>query len=399
VKRTYFIAGSAAVIGRAIANPVLAQSRQTVTLPFPGGQRELAAFPQKRPLIVLTSRPVQLETPSAVFDDGEFTPNDAFFVRWHLPNIPTQIDPAAFRVRIRGAVEQPTEFALDELKTRFAAVDVNAVLECAGNSRAFSSPRVPGGQWANGAMGNARWRGIRLRDLLAQVKPQAGAIAVRFEGAERPALPVTPQFQKSLKLDVATDPNVILAYQMNGADLPVLNGYPLRLIVPGYFGTYWVKALNDIEVLTEPDDNYWMKTAYRVPDTPNYSVAPTDTGFATVPLSKLTIRSFITNVSDGAALTPGKTTIRGIAFDGGSGVRGVGFSSDGTATWRDATLGSDLGRFSFRRWTATFDAQPGREYLLASRATNADGEQQVDRWNPSGYARNAVETVRVAVGA
>ena len=142
-----------------------------------------------------------------------------------------------------------------------------------------------------------------------------------------------------------------------------------------------------------------MKTAYRVPDTPNYSVAPTDTGFATVPLSKLTIRSFITNVSDGAALTPGKTTIRGIAFDGGSGVRGVGFSSDGTATWRDATLGSDLGRFSFRRWTATFDAQPGREYLLASRATNADGEQQVDRWNPSGYARNAVETVRVAVGA
>jgi len=399
MKRTHFLAGSAAVAGTAIANRAFADAPQAITLPFQSGQRELTAFPQKRPLIVLTSRPVQLETPSSVFDVGEFTPNDAFFVRWHLPNVPTQIDPASFRVRVRGAVNRPADFALDELRTRFASVEVNAVLECAGNSRGFSSPRVPGGQWANGAMGNARWRGIRLGDVLAYVQPQAGAIQVRFEGAERPALTATPQFQKSLKLDVATDPNVILAYQMNGADLPVLNGYPLRLIVPGYFGTYRVKALNDIEVLTEPDENYWMKTAYRVPDTPNYSVTPTDSGFATVPLSNLTVRSFITNLAGGDSVPPGPTSFRGIAFDGGSGIRGVAVSSDGGTTWRDATLGPDLGRFSFRRWTATFEARPGQTYVLASRATSIAGEQQVDRWNPSGYARNAVETLTVTVTA
>jgi hypothetical protein len=124
---------------------------------------------------------------------------------------------------------------------------------------------------------------------------------------------------------------------------------------------------------------------------------PTDSGFATIPLSNLTVRSFITNVADGATLPPGRTTIRGIAFDGGSGIRNVAFSSDESMAWRDAKLGRDLGRFSFRRWTSTFDAEPGRKYVLASRATSVSGEQQVDRWNPSGYARNAVETVTISV--
>jgi DMSO/TMAO reductase YedYZ molybdopterin-dependent catalytic subunit len=342
---------------------------------------------------------VQLETPAYVFDAGDFTPNDAFFVRWHLSDVPTRIDPAAFRVNVRGSVGSPLALGLDDLRTKFDAVEVNAVLECAGNSRGFSSPRVPGGQWANGAMGNARWRGARLRDVLAHAQVGAGAVQVRFQGAERPALPTTPQFLKSLDLAVANDPNVILAYQMNGTDLPVLNGYPLRLVVPGYFGTYWVKALTDIEVLTAPDQNYWMKTAYRVPNTPNYSVAPTDSGFATVPLSNLTVRSFITNYNDGALIVPGRTTIRGIAFDGGSGIRSVSVSTDGKATWSDADLGPDLGKFSFRRWTATFDAQPGQSYVLASRAISNAGEQQVGRWNPSGYARNAVESLTVTVHA
>jgi hypothetical protein len=179
----------------------------------------------------------------------------------------------------------------------------------------------------------------------------------------------------------------------------VLNGYPLRLIVPGYFGTYWVTALNDIEVLNAADQNFWMKTAYRVPNTPNYSVAPTDSGYATVPLSNLTVRSFITNVAGGAVLAPGTVAIRGIAFDGGNGIRSVEFSSDGGTAWSPATLGRDLGRFSFRRWTTTFRAAPGARYALASRATSTTGETQVERWNPSGYAHNAVETLAVSVSA
>jgi sulfite dehydrogenase (cytochrome) subunit A len=396
MKRKHFLAASAAVAASAVAAPALAQ---TVTLPFDNGERALTAYPQKRQLIVLSSRPVQLETPAHVFDTGEFTPNDEFFVRWHLPDVPTRVDPAAFRVNVHGAVAAPVILGLDDLRSKFEAVEVNAVLECAGNSRGFSSPRVPGGQWANGAMGNARWRGARLRDVLARAQIAAGAVQVRFQGAERPALATTPQFLKSLDLAVAVDPNVILAYQMNGTDLPVLNGYPLRLIVPGYFGTYWVKALTDIEVLTEPDQNYWMKTAYRVPNTPNYSVAPTDTGFATVPLTNLTVRSFITNLTDGAAFAAGPKTIRGIAFDGGTGIRSVEISTDGGTTWRAVALGPDLGKFSFRRWTATLEAQAGQRYVLASRAVSNAGEQQVQRWNPSGYARNAVETVTVSVSA
>lgn len=396
MNRHHFVAGAAALAGAAIAAPARADR---LTLPFDPGERELATYPQKRRLIVLTSRPVQLETPAALFDYGEFTPNDAFFVRWHLPEVPTRIDPAAFRINVRGAVATPFALSLDELRTSFEAVDINAVLECAGNGRGFSSPRVPGGQWANGAMGNARWRGARLRDLLARAVPQAVAVQVRFQGAERAALPATPQFLKSLDLAVAVDPNVIIAYQMNGADLPVLNGFPVRLIVPGYFGTYWVKALTDIEVLAEPDQNYWMKTAYRVPKTPDNSVTPTDSGYATVPLSSLTVRSFITNFSSGAAIGAGPATVRGIAFDGGTGIRSVELSTDGGTTWQAAVLGPDLGKFSFRRWTASVDAKPGQHLLLASRAVSNRGEQQIKRWNPSGYERNEIETVALTVKA
>ena len=395
-RKRFLAASAAAAASAATAGPALAQ---TATLPFFNGDQTLARYPQKRELILLTSRPVQLETPFSVYDAGEFTPNDAFFVRWHLPNVPTSIDPSAFTVNVHGAVTTPATFGLDALRSQFESVEVNAVLECAGNSRGFTTPRVAGGQWANGAMGNARWRGVRLRDVLAAVQPATGAVQVRFQGAERPALATTPQFQKSLDLGVAVDPNILLAYQMNGADLPVLNGYPLRLVVPGYFGTYWVKALNDIEVLNAPDQNFWMKTAYRVPNTPNNSVAPADSGYATVPLSNLTVRSFITNITAGATIAAGRTAVRGIAFDGGNGIKTVGFSTDGGTTWSDATLGRDLGRFSFRRWTATFDAKPGQSLVLASRATSTTGEQQIERWNPSGYQHNAVETVPVTVQA
>jgi len=396
MKRHQFLAVTAAAAGSAIAAPALADG---ITLPFEPGERALASFPQKRQLIVLTSRPVQLETPFGLFDGGEFTPNDAFFVRWHLPEVPTRIDPATFRINVRGAIATPLALSLDDLRTKFEAVEINAVLECAGNGRGFSAPRVPGGQWANGAMGNARWRGARLRDVLARATPQSGALQVRFQGAERPALPATPQFLKSLDLAVATDPNVIIAYSMNGADLPVLNGFPVRLVVPGYYGTYWVKALNDIEVLSEPDQNYWMKTAYRHPKTPNNSVAPTDTGYATVPLTNLTVRSFITNFSDGARTGAGPVTIRGIAFDGGTGIRSVELSTDGGTTWNPATLGPDLGRFSFRRWTAPVTFTAGQRIVLASRAVSNAGEQQIKRWNPSGYERNEIETVAITVNA
>jgi DMSO/TMAO reductase YedYZ molybdopterin-dependent catalytic subunit len=185
---------------------------------------------------------------------------------------------------------------------------------------------------------------------------------------------------------------------MNGEPLPLLNGYPVRLVVPGWYATYWVKMLSSITVLDHVDDNFWMKTAYRIPDTPNNSVAPGSTGFPTIPINRMPVRSFVTNLADGATLAPGAHAVRGIAFDGGSGIRRVELSSDGGATWRAATLEEDVGRYSFRRWHATFDARAGT-MTLAVRATANDGSVQpaTPGWNPGGYLRNSIETYKVTV--
>jgi len=376
-------------------SPALTQ--QIVTLPFANGSRPLVAYPQKRPLILLTARPPQLETPFNVFDAGVFTPNDAFFVRWHLAGIPTSIDGSAFRIRVHGMVDRELSLSVDDLRRSFEPVEIAAVCQCSGNSRGYFQPRVPGGQWANGAMGNARWRGARLADVLKRAGIKSGAVQVRFNGLERPVLPTTPDFIKALDVDVATAPDVIVAYAMNDADLPLLNGYPARLVVPGYFATYWVKMLADVEVIGEVDQNFWMKTAYRIPAVNGGCIEPGQTP-ATVPISRMRIRSFITNLQDGAKIGAGRQTVRGIAFDGGSGIRGVDFSIDGGATWKAATLGQDYGKYSFRQWEASFDASAGQTYKVASRATANDGSVQPTTacWNPSGYLLNQIVTMTVS---
>jgi DMSO/TMAO reductase YedYZ molybdopterin-dependent catalytic subunit len=217
------------------------------------------AYPQKRPLIRLTTRPPQLETPFAVFNEGLITPNDAFFVRYHLADIPTSIDPATFRLRVHGSVRTPLELSLRELKALAAPVEVVAVNQCSGNSRGFFAPRVGGGQLAHGAMGNARWTGVPLKAVLERAGVNATARQVVCNGLDQPVVPTTPDFVKALELDHAMDGEVLLAYAMNGEDLPMLNGYPLRLVVPGYYGTYWVKHLNDLEVVDSVFSGFWMK--------------------------------------------------------------------------------------------------------------------------------------------
>ncbi|HXP92843.1 MAG TPA: molybdopterin-dependent oxidoreductase, partial [Candidatus Binatia bacterium] len=324
-----------------------ARAAATVTLPMENGTRPLVAFPQKRPLIVLTPRPPQLETPFQIFDEGILTPNDAFYVRWHLSGIPATVNGATHRIRVDGLVKHPMNLSIEDLRTKFPQVEVVAVNECSGNSRGLFSPRVAGGQWDNGAMGNARWTGVRLSDILAKAGLRDGVRQIRFSGLEKPPLPATPAFVKALSIeDVIDNGDILVAYEMNGAPLPLLNGYPVRLVVPGWYGTYWMKMLDNLEAIDTIDDNFWMKTAYRIPETPGNTVKPTDTGYKTVPINKLTVRSFVTNVQDGGRLRAGPRTIRGIAFDGGSGIKAVQFSSDGGQTWHNATLGEDYGRYS-----------------------------------------------------
>jgi DMSO/TMAO reductase YedYZ molybdopterin-dependent catalytic subunit len=388
-------AGAAALAASALPGTTLAQS--VVKLPFANGDRPLVAFPQKRPLIVLTPRPPQLETPFAVFDQGVYTPNDAFYVRWHLANIPQSVDAGAHRIAVTGAVNNALSLSMDDLG-KMDAVEVAAVNQCSGNSRGVFEPRVLGGEWHNGAMGNALWTGVRLRDILDRAGVKAGAKQVQFDGLDSGVFPGTPDFKKSLDLDLARGDDVIVAYAMNGEALPVLNGYPVRLVVPGWFGTYWVKMLSAITVLDKTDDNFWMKTAYRIPDTPHNDVVPGQTGYPTIPINTMPVRSFVTNVADGGALPAGSRQVRGIAFDGGSGIKRVEVSYDSGATWRDAALERDYGKYSFRRWNANLDVPPGT-FIVAVRATANDGTTQraTAGWNPSGYQRNVIETYQVSV--
>ena len=205
---------------------------ETVSLPIGNGERPIVGYPGKRPLIRMTTRPPQLETPFSVFDEGVITPNDAFFVRYHLADIPLTIDTERFRLDVQGKLDRPLSLSLSELKSGFEPVELTAVNQCAGNSRGFFEPRVAGGQWANGAMGNARWKGVPLKAVLNKAGVQPGAVQVSFQGLDRPAIPETPAFVKALELDHALDGEVMIAYAMNGEDLPWLNGFPLRLVFP-----------------------------------------------------------------------------------------------------------------------------------------------------------------------
>jgi sulfite dehydrogenase (cytochrome) subunit A len=367
----------------------------TATLPFDNGERPLVRFPQKRPMIGLTSRPPQLETPFSIFNDGPITPNNAFFVRYHLADIPYDLDPDKFTLEIKGKVDKPLKLSLKEIK-KLKPVELVAVNQCSGNSRGFLNPRVAGGQLGNGAMGNARWRGVPLKTLLDMAGVQPGAKQVTFGGMDGPVSDRTPDFAKALDFDHANDGEVMLAYGMNGDDLPLLNGFPLRLIVPGYYGTYWVKHLNEITVIDSVFDGFWMKSAYRIPDAPNNSVEPGTAPKATIPINRFNVRSFITNVADGAKVKPGNTALKGIAFDGGKGIKEVAVSIDGGKTWTPAKLGKDLGKYSFREWKLKV-ALPAGASEIKVRATNNAGDTQPMEplWNPAGYLRNVVETIRV----
>jgi DMSO/TMAO reductase YedYZ molybdopterin-dependent catalytic subunit len=398
--RRRFLRSVGILAGMATIPPAWADG--SVELDLPGGpdRRELTtAFPQKGKMILQRTRPPLLETPLEVFDRGIFTPNDQFFVRWHWAVIPEQVDVSAFKLTVRGHVDRPLSLAMAEVLA-LPRVELAAVNQCSGNSRGLFQPRVPGGQWENGAMGNARWTGVRLRDVLDRAGVKGGAVAVRFTGLDEPVVDGAPRFIKALDIDHARDGEVMLAYQMNGEPLPLLNGFPLRLVVPGWYSTYWVKMLSDVEVLDAPDDNYWMKTAYRIPDTPYASVRPGETGFNTVPINRMLPRSFFTNVTPATTVKPGAAVpVRGIAFGGDCGVSRVDLSADGGRSWEAAALGSDEGAYSFRQWSTEVAAPASGALELQVRCTNTKGEAQPDKpnWNGGGFMRNVIETVRLSV--
>ena len=382
-------------VWRGVADP-------EVTLPFANGGRPLVKYPQKRPLIRLTARPPQLETPFSVFNESLLTPNDAFFVRYHLTHVPPSelLQPDRFRLSVKGRVRTPLTLSVGDLKARFESVETVAVLQCSGNSRGFFEPRVGGGQLGHGAMGCARWKGVRLAEVLKAAGIEVEARQVLFNGLDTPFLPATPDFIKSIEPDLALDPEVLLAYEMNGEPLPWLNGFPLRLVVPGYFGTYWIKQVSEITVVDAEFKGFWMNPGYRIPDDPCGAVAPGTTPKRTVPITRLNVRSFITSLVTGDTVKAGvRTVIRGIAFDDGQGIREVVVSEDGGRQWRAADLGESVGNYAFREWTIPWTPSKAGACTLMARATNRLGQSQPMEplWNPAGYMRNCVEHVTVAV--
>lgn len=402
LNRRRFIRVAAGVAGGMAAVPGLI-ANETYEMPFENGSRELVRYPEKRPLIRLTSRPPQLETPMAAFNEGILTPNDAFFVRYHLAGSPPSRDvltPDVFRLNVAGAVRKPIEISIADLLRRFEVTEVVAVNQCSGNGRGLFTPRVGGGQMGNGAMGCARWKGVRLVDVLKAAELEPAAKQVLFDGLDKPVTATIPDFVKSIELDQALDPDLLLATEMNGQPLPWLNGFPLRLVVPGHYGTYWIKHLHQITVVDSSYKGYWMDPAYRIPDDPCAHVEPGSKPRRTVPISRFNVRSFITSLPEGAQVRSGeKQRVRGIAFDGGSGIREVTFSDDGGKTWHGAELGRSEGRFGFREWTVDWKPVGPGERTLWAKATNRLGESQPLEalWNPAGYMRNVVEPVKVRI--
>ncbi len=360
--------------------------------------RTLARYPQKADLILLTDRPPQLETPLKYFET-DLTPNDAFFVRWHLSGIPTSVDVQSFRLEVSGHVKKPLNLSLPDLRTKFEPVSLVALAQCAGNSRSLFEPRVPGGQWGNGAMGNARWTGARLKDVLDAAGVQPGAVQVGLRGLDEPPQPKTPPFEKSLQIDHARDGEVMIAYEMNGQPLPMLNGFPIRLIVPGWFATYWVKALTKVTVLDQPLKTFWMDKAYRIPDNPQANEDPQHLAETTVPINRMPVHSIFVKPSSGERLRAGqRLELSGVATDGASGIKRVEVSENGGQSWRDAELGPDLGKYSWRRWRAEWTPSTKGKYRLMVRATSNSGETQVtEQWNRSGYQRDVIEHQDVVV--
>ena len=388
------IAASAAVLGSSTLSA--GETHQ------PNETRKISqyAFPEKRPLITYSDRPPLLETPLSVFT-SEYTPNDQFFVRWHLPDIPTHIDPAKHTIHVNGMVEKELKISIEDLKRDFEQVEVNAVVQCGGNSRSSFTP-IPGGiQWGSGAMGCAKWKGVRLKDILDKAGLKPGSKWIGFNGLEKAAYYETPNFVRELEI-AELDDHVIVAYEMNGEDLPYLNGYPLRLVLPGYYSDSWVKMLSNITVTDEYKSLFFMDKAYRIADNKTESESPEKLAPKTKPITIMNVKSVIGYPENGAKIYHNsEVVVRGVAWDGGYGINKVMISLDDGKTWEEAELKEDLGRYAYRAYRFGFKPSKYGKMNIMAKAINSLGEEQPFSkdigWNRGGYKYNGIHVVNVEV--
>jgi DMSO/TMAO reductase YedYZ molybdopterin-dependent catalytic subunit len=352
--------------------------------------------PGKEKLIVRSLRPPDYETPVALLDSW-LTPVEHFYVRSHMP-VPAGIDAAAWTLQLEGEVDNPLTLTLDELK-KLPSATVTMVLECAGNGRAFFDPPVAGIQWSKGAIGNARWTGVRMADVLKRAGVKSTGRFVTMNGADR-GMGQQPDFVRQVPIEKAMHPDTLIAYEMNGQPIAPLHGFPLRAIVPGWEGAYSIKWLTQLRVIDREFDGFWVATGYRYPTktvAPGATVDPKDMA----PLSGLVVKSLITRPLDAAVVGPGKIDVAGFAWAGEPDISRVDVSTDHGASWQAARLVGERAKYAWRRFEYAFDARRPESYLILARATDANGRTQpmTPPWNPSGYLWNAPDSVRIEVKA
>lgn len=364
-----------------------------LAVPLLGGAQEAVTIPGKRGMLLHNDRPEDLETPLEYLNTW-ITPNDVFFVRQHLPRPQTNTE--THRVALSGQVHKEMQLSIADLK-QLPQQTVAATLECTGNARGFFRPRVPGIQWGRGAIGNAEWTGPRLSDVLKRAGADGNAAWVTVNGADV-GVAKTPDFIRSMRMEKALHPATLLALEMNGAPLPDLHGGPVRLIVPGWDGTSWVKWVTSLEVASEPNTGFFMNPGYRFPKHPGPPGSPANPADLEI-IEAMPLKCFITSPGDGERIGLSKATLRGIAWAGEQKVERVEVSCDGGRRWKDAELSEKNLPFAWRLWSLAWTPPQTGYFWILSRATDSAGNVQpvTATWNPSGYLYNAIDQVGVLV--
>jgi sulfite oxidase len=335
--------------------------------------------------------------PHLVLRSGDVTPVDLFFVRSH-GSVPT-VDTAAYWLTVEGRVRKPFRISLEELR-RLPRTTVAATLQCAGNRRSelMAVQEIPGElPWGSEAIGTAEWGGVPLREVLAAAEPEPDSRHVELTGLDETERHGHRfNFGGSIPLDKARQPEVLLAYEMNGRPLPPVHGAPLRLVVPGYIGARSVKWLSRITVQEEPSSNYFQAKAYRLfPPGVDHGNVVWDSGLM---LGSFNVNSLICAPLAGEALAAGPVTVRGWAFAGERDVARVDFSADGGTTWSVAELAPARSRWAWRLWQAAVELDPGRHEFVCrawDSAAQTQPEDPAHVWNFKGYMNDAWHRVRV----
>jgi len=367
----------------------------TVTSPAPAPP----ASPPPAPGVTSAPKPPahDLETPIEYLNTW-ITPNDLHFVRAHYGPPSAYPDLNLWRLAVNGDASNPLSLSIFDLRTQFEPVSVTAVCQCAGNGRGLFTPRASGAQWTYGGVGNARWTGVRLSDVLdrAQIDPATKFLVV--SGADRPANPNAPQVVRALPIDKARDKNTLLAYDMNGEALPFLHGSPLRVIAPGWYGNHWMKWLTNLEARVNgqlEDVGFWVAVAYRIPNqpaTPGVPILPADTHIVT----QMDVKSEILTPLDGDIVRANAPLfVQGVAWSGVPSVRLVEISVDG-GPWHAAELQTNAPPYAWQQFSYTFSPSEGA-HVIAARATDETGAVQPISgvWNPAGYMYNGIMRVSV----